>query len=254
MVTATDATAIPQTQLKHGALSLPETIGQSIANIAPTLTPALKHLRRRGAGRRRLLARLSDRDDRPRLRGRLHRDPGAPASRGRFLFRLYRPQFRPYDRRDGRLGDDPRLSHHGCLPWSSASRSSWATSWQSSVSASRCRCWWPSPSPSWHWWTYAAYRDIQMSSRVGLVLETISIGIIILITAIVVGKHGTVVDHAQLDIGHLKFGGVMSALTFAVFSFVGSKVLPPSPKKPPTRIATFQSPSSVAPPLPASSS
>jgi amino acid transporter len=28
-------------QLKHGALSLPETIGQSIANIAPTLTPAL---------------------------------------------------------------------------------------------------------------------------------------------------------------------------------------------------------------------
>src|ERR1700688_5077114 len=40
MVTATDVSAQPA-QLRHGALSLPETIGQSIANIAPTLTPAL---------------------------------------------------------------------------------------------------------------------------------------------------------------------------------------------------------------------
>ena len=43
MVATTDiiAPANPAGQLKHGALSLPETIGQSIANIAPTLTPAL---------------------------------------------------------------------------------------------------------------------------------------------------------------------------------------------------------------------
>ena len=39
MVATTDVGA--PSQLKHGALSLPETIGQSIANIAPTLTPAL---------------------------------------------------------------------------------------------------------------------------------------------------------------------------------------------------------------------
>ncbi|MDE8345251.1 MAG: hypothetical protein POH28_03595, partial [Acidocella sp.] len=39
MSAATDVNT--QSQLKHGALSLPETIGQSIANIAPTLTPAL---------------------------------------------------------------------------------------------------------------------------------------------------------------------------------------------------------------------
>jgi amino acid transporter len=68
---------------------------------------------------------------------------------------------------------------------------------------------------------YAAYRDIQVSSRIGLVMETISIGIIIIITAIVVGKHGTLVDPVQLNIAHLKFGGVMSAMAFAVFSFVG---------------------------------
>ena len=68
---------------------------------------------------------------------------------------------------------------------------------------------------------YAAYRDIQLSSRAALVLETISIGIIIIITAIVVGKHGTIIDPAQLDFSHVQFGGVMSALVFAVFSFVG---------------------------------
>ena len=68
---------------------------------------------------------------------------------------------------------------------------------------------------------YAAFRDIQVSSRIGLVMETISIGIIIVITAIVVGKHGTVIDHKQLDISNLKFGGVKTAMAFAVFSFVG---------------------------------
>jgi amino acid transporter len=57
---------------------------------------------------------------------------------------------------------------------------------------------------------YAAYRDIQVSSRVGLVMETIWIGIIIT-TAIVVGKHGTVVDTTQIDVSHLKFGGVVPA-------------------------------------------
>jgi amino acid transporter len=69
--------------------------------------------------------------------------------------------------------------------------------------------------------TYAAFRDIQVSSRVGLVLETISIGIIIIITAIVVGKHGTVVDPVQLNFAKMPVGGVMSAMAFAVFSFVG---------------------------------
>lgn len=68
---------------------------------------------------------------------------------------------------------------------------------------------------------FAAYRDIQLSSRAALVLESVSIGIIIIITAIVVGKHGTVVDTTQLDFSKIKFGAVMSALVFGVFSFVG---------------------------------
>ncbi|MCB5945522.1 APC family permease [Acidocella sp. KAb 2-4] len=67
----------------------------------------------------------------------------------------------------------------------------------------------------------AGYRDIQFSSRMGLVLEAVSIGIIVLITALVVGKHGTVIDPVQLNFSKISFGGVASAMAFAVFSWVG---------------------------------
>jgi amino acid transporter len=67
----------------------------------------------------------------------------------------------------------------------------------------------------------AAYRDIKFSSRIGLVLEGVSIAVIIAIIAVVAAKHGTVVDPAQTTPANLSFSGVMSALTFAVFSFVG---------------------------------
>jgi amino acid transporter len=66
-----------------------------------------------------------------------------------------------------------------------------------------------------------AYRDISFSARIGLVLEAISLAIIILIAAVVIAKHGGVSDSAQLQLHYVSVGGVMSALTFAVFSFVG---------------------------------
>ena len=66
-----------------------------------------------------------------------------------------------------------------------------------------------------------AYRDISFSSRIGLALEALSLTIIILIAALVIAKHGSVADSAQLHLHELPAGGVMSALTFAVFSFVG---------------------------------
>ena len=66
-----------------------------------------------------------------------------------------------------------------------------------------------------------AYRDIRLSARVGVVIECLSLGIITLITAIVTVRHGTAIDRLQLDIVHLDWSGVMSALTLAVFSFVG---------------------------------
>ncbi len=42
--------------------------------------------------------------------------------------------------------------------------------------------------------TYAAYRDVKLSSRVGLILEVISVGIMIAITAFVIRVQGTVID------------------------------------------------------------
>src|SRR6202049_2161011 len=69
--------------------------------------------------------------------------------------------------------------------------------------------------------TYAAYRDVKLSSRVGLVLEIISVGIMVVITAIFVRVKGTVIDPPQLKIASFNYGGVFSALPFVIFSFVG---------------------------------
>jgi amino acid transporter len=69
--------------------------------------------------------------------------------------------------------------------------------------------------------TYAAYRDIRLSSRVGLVLEIISVSIIVVITVLVAKAQGTVIDPAQLNLSAMKFGAVFSALPFVIFSFVG---------------------------------
>ena len=69
--------------------------------------------------------------------------------------------------------------------------------------------------------TYSAYRDVKLSSRAGLVLELISIGIIVVITALVVRFQGTVVDPIQLHVTSFKYGAIFSALPFVIFSFVG---------------------------------
>jgi amino acid transporter len=69
--------------------------------------------------------------------------------------------------------------------------------------------------------TYAAYRDVKLSSRAGLILEVISVGIIMMITAAVVHVQGRVIDPAQLNISSFHYGAVFSALPFVVFSFVG---------------------------------
>ena len=68
--------------------------------------------------------------------------------------------------------------------------------------------------------TFAAYRDIKMSSRIAVACESVSCGIIVVITAMVVGKHGAVADPAQFTFPR-GFGGTVSALVFAVFSFAG---------------------------------
>ncbi len=69
--------------------------------------------------------------------------------------------------------------------------------------------------------TYAAYRDVRLSSRAGLLLEVVSIAIIVVITILFVKAQGTVIDHAQLSVSTFKYGAVFSALPFVIFSFVG---------------------------------
>lgn len=67
----------------------------------------------------------------------------------------------------------------------------------------------------------AAWRDISFSSRFGLVLEIGSIAILVVVTAIVVLRRGTLFDPVQLDLSYLGYGGIATSLTFAVFCFVG---------------------------------
>jgi amino acid transporter len=69
--------------------------------------------------------------------------------------------------------------------------------------------------------TYAAYRDVRFSSRAGLILQVLSIGIVVVITALIVRVKGTVIDRAQLDFASFKYGAIFSALPFVIFSFVG---------------------------------
>jgi len=69
--------------------------------------------------------------------------------------------------------------------------------------------------------TCVAYRDVKISSRAGLILEAISVGIILLITAIFVRLQGTALDPGQLQLSRFRVGSVMSGLPFVVFCFVG---------------------------------
>ncbi len=69
--------------------------------------------------------------------------------------------------------------------------------------------------------TCAAYRDVKLSSRAGLILEVISVGIMIVIAVFFVKVKGTLIDPAQLKLASFNYGGVFSALPFVIFSFVG---------------------------------
>jgi amino acid transporter len=69
--------------------------------------------------------------------------------------------------------------------------------------------------------TYGAYRDVRLSSRLGLVLEAVSVCIIIAITVLIVRARGTVLDAVQLDFRNFKYGALFSSLPFVIFCFVG---------------------------------
>ncbi len=67
----------------------------------------------------------------------------------------------------------------------------------------------------------AAYRGVQVSAIVMLVLELISVSVICVLVAIVLHAHGPSLDSNQLHVKGGFPGGIGFAIAFAVFSFVG---------------------------------
>jgi amino acid transporter len=66
-----------------------------------------------------------------------------------------------------------------------------------------------------------AYKDIQLSTRIMLVLEALSMALILILGAIVVSRHASIIDGSQFKLGAMNFTGLKSGLILAIFSFVG---------------------------------
>jgi amino acid transporter len=67
----------------------------------------------------------------------------------------------------------------------------------------------------------AAYRGVQISAIVMLVLEVISVIVICIVVGVVLFKHGPSIDVNQLTLKGGFPGGIGLALAYAMFSFVG---------------------------------
>ncbi|MDE8349139.1 MAG: APC family permease [Acidocella sp.] len=219
MVAVTD-TKMDTGQLRHGVLSLPETIGQSIANIAPTLTPALNitvvaGIAGVGSWLSYLIATVGCVFVGASISSLAKRHPEA-GSYFVYIGRTFGPV-------TGALAGWTMILAY--LATAMAVVFGFPLFLGNFLGVFHITLSMPElvlfSLAFIGLIAYAAYRDIQLSSRLALVLETISIGIIIIITAMVVGKHGTIYDPTQLNISKLPFGGVASAMAFAVFSFVG---------------------------------
>jgi amino acid transporter len=213
-----DAAAVPQ--LRHDSLSLVEVLGQSVANIAPTLTPALNiavvaGLAGVGSWISYLIATVAMVFVAASIGFLARRHPLA----GSYFVYIGR-NFGPFA---GLIAGWSMIAAY--LITAVAVVLGFTIFVNNVLSAFGLA---GSAPPNWAiavlltalvW--FAAYRDIRLSSRVGLVLEAISISIIVMITAIMVARHGTALDSIQFDSSKIPVGGVMSAMAFAVFSFVG---------------------------------
>jgi amino acid transporter len=69
-------------------------------------------------------------------------------------------------------------------------------------------------------WLFAT-RDIRISSRIGLTLEVISVSIIMIVLVITLAHYKFAPDTTQITLKGSSFGGVTGAIVFGIFSFVG---------------------------------
>ncbi|HEY0185640.1 MAG TPA: APC family permease [Rhodopila sp.] len=68
---------------------------------------------------------------------------------------------------------------------------------------------------------YCAWRNVQLSTMLMLVLEAASMALIVLLCGISLVHHGFAVDHAQFDTGTLPLSGLGLGVVVAIFSLVG---------------------------------
>jgi amino acid transporter len=68
---------------------------------------------------------------------------------------------------------------------------------------------------------FIAYRDIQLSTRLMLVLEAVSMLIILALGAIIMWQKGVFLDTPQWQPSQMNFSGIKAGLVLAIFSYVG---------------------------------
>ncbi len=68
---------------------------------------------------------------------------------------------------------------------------------------------------------YVSYKDIQVSTILMLALEGISVALILVLTGVVLFRHGLPVDHAQLSLHGMKPSSLGLGVVIAIFSLVG---------------------------------
>ncbi len=68
---------------------------------------------------------------------------------------------------------------------------------------------------------FVAWRDIQLSARLMLLVETTSVLLIAAILALVLWRHGLHIDTPQIRLHAMSFSAVRLGVVLAIFSFVG---------------------------------
>ena len=68
---------------------------------------------------------------------------------------------------------------------------------------------------------YISYKDIQVSTILMLILEGVSVALILVLTFIVLFKHGAPIDHAQMTLHGIKLKDMGLGVVIAIFSLVG---------------------------------
>jgi amino acid transporter len=69
--------------------------------------------------------------------------------------------------------------------------------------------------------TFIAYRDVQVSARLMLWIEAISVALIAIVLFLLLWHNGLHIDHAQLHLQGVTASGVRLGVVLALFSFVG---------------------------------